>query len=95
MKNNNNMFRNINSFFNYISNKVGVANNIGNKSSINNIGGKVGIYAFHISTGDNFTMYASVCHYAKIYKKVIIFALFRNRYTITQLYKSLVILKLL
>ncbi len=50
---------------------------------------KVCIFTFHISTGDNFTMYASICHYAHIYKKVTIFSLYRNRHTITQLYNKI------
>jgi hypothetical protein len=42
---------------------------------------------FHLSTGDNFTMYAAVRHFQKIYKEVFIFCLHRNRYTVTQLYE--------
>ena len=41
---------------------------------------------FHLSTGDNFTMYAMVLHYQKIYKNVYIFCLYRNHEFITQLY---------
>jgi hypothetical protein len=44
------------------------------------------IFLFHLSTGDNFTMYAAVRHFQKIYKDVFIFCLYRNRYTVTQLY---------
>ena len=45
------------------------------------------IFLFHLSTGDNFTMYAAVRHFQKIYKDVFIFCLHRNRYTVTQLYQ--------
>ena len=45
------------------------------------------IFLFHLSTGDNFTMYAAVRHYQKIYKDVFIFCLHRNRHTVTQLYQ--------
>jgi alpha(1,3/1,4) fucosyltransferase len=99
IKINNNMFRDINKFFNYINEKVGidndidnnniVNNNIVNNNIVNNDAGKMCIFTFHLSTGDNFTMYASVCHYAKLYKKVIVYALFRNRYTVTQLYEKI------
>jgi hypothetical protein len=34
-------------------------------------------------------MYASVCHFAQKYQKVIIFSLYRNRHTIKQLYNKL------
>ena len=45
------------------------------------------IFLFHLSTGDNFTMYAAVRHFQKIYKDVFIFCLHRNRHTVTQLYQ--------
>ena len=45
------------------------------------------IFLFHLSTGDNFTMYAAVRHFQKIYKDVYIFCLYRNRYTVPQLYE--------
>ena len=50
---------------------------------------KVCIFTFHISTGDNFTMYASVCHFAQKYKNLTIYSLYRNRHTIKQLYNKL------
>ena len=43
---------------------------------------------FHLSTGDNFTMYALVRHYQEIYKKVNIFCLYRNRFFVKQLYEK-------
>jgi len=46
------------------------------------------IILFHISTGDNFTMYALVLHYQKIYKNVYIFCLFRNKLSVNQLYEK-------
>ena len=46
------------------------------------------ICLFHLSTGDNFTMYAAVRHFQKIYKNVFIFCLHRNRHTVLQLYQS-------
>lgn len=45
------------------------------------------IFLFHLSTGDNFTMYAAVRHFQKIYKDVFIFCLHRNRHTVMQLYQ--------
>jgi hypothetical protein len=45
------------------------------------------LFLFHLSTGDNFTMYAAVRHFQKIYKDVFIFCLYRNRYTIKQLFQ--------
>ena len=45
------------------------------------------IFLFHLSTGDNFTMYAAVRHFQKIYKDVFIFCLHRNRYTVSQMYQ--------
>lgn len=45
------------------------------------------IFLFHLSTGDNFTMYAAVRHFQQIYKDVFIFCLYRNRYTVPQLYQ--------
>jgi hypothetical protein len=45
------------------------------------------IFPFHLSTGDNFTMYAAVRHFQKIYKNVFIFCLHRNRHTVMQLYQ--------
>ena len=45
------------------------------------------IFLFHVSTGDNFTMYAAVRHFQKIYKDVFIFCLHRNRHTVMQLYQ--------
>ena len=45
------------------------------------------IFAFHLSTGDNFTIYAAVRHFQKIYKDVYIFCLHHNRNTIAQLYQ--------
>ena len=45
------------------------------------------IFLFHLSTGDNFTMYAAVRHFQKIYKDVFIVCLHRNRLTVTQLYE--------
>jgi hypothetical protein len=50
---------------------------------------KVCIFTFHISTGDNFTMYASVYHFAQKYKNLTIYTLYRNRHTIKQLYNKL------
>lgn len=49
---------------------------------------KICIFTFHISTGDNFTMYASVCHFAQKYQKIIIYSLYRNRHTVKQLYNK-------
>jgi hypothetical protein len=43
---------------------------------------------FHLSTGDNFTMYALICHYQKIYENIYIFCLYRNRYSIKQMYEK-------
>lgn len=48
---------------------------------------KICIFLFHLSTGDNFTMYAAVRHFQKIYKDVYIFCLHRNRNTVAQLYQ--------
>ena len=45
------------------------------------------IFLFHLSTGDNFTMYAAVRHFQTLYKDVYIFCLYRNRYTVAQLYE--------
>ena len=45
------------------------------------------IFLFHLSTGDNFTMYAAVRHFQKLYTNVYIFCLHRNRHTVTQLYE--------
>ena len=44
------------------------------------------ILLFHLSTGDNFTMYAMVIYYSIIYKYVNIFCLHRNINTIKQMY---------
>ena len=44
------------------------------------------IILFHLSTGDNFTMYAMVLHNSFIYKYVHIFCLHRNKNTIKQMY---------
>jgi hypothetical protein len=46
------------------------------------------ILLFHLSTGDNFTMYAMVLHYSFIYKNVHIFCLHRNSKTIKQMYNK-------
>ena len=46
------------------------------------------ICLIHLSTGDNFTMYAMIIHYSFIYKNVHIFCLHRNINTITQMYKK-------
>jgi hypothetical protein len=46
------------------------------------------IFLFHLSTGDNFTMYAAVRHFQKLYKNVYIFCLYRNRRTVIQLYET-------
>ena len=46
------------------------------------------IILFHLSTGDNFTMYALILHYQKIYKNVYIFCLFRNKLSVNQLYEK-------
>ena len=43
---------------------------------------------FHLSTGDNFTMYALIRHFQKIYKYIYIFCLERNIHTITQMYEK-------
>jgi hypothetical protein len=43
---------------------------------------------FHLGTGDNFTMYALVMYYQKIYENVYIFCLYRNRFTVKQLYEK-------
>ena len=48
---------------------------------------KTCIFLFHLSTGDNFTMYAAVRHFQKIYKDVYIACLHRNRNTVGQLYQ--------
>ena len=45
------------------------------------------IFLFHLSTGDNLTMYAAVRHVQKMYKDVYIFCLYRNRYMVAQLYQ--------
>ncbi len=45
------------------------------------------ILLFHLSTGDNFTMYAAVRHFQKLYMNVYIFCLYRNRHTVIQLYE--------
>lgn len=45
------------------------------------------ICLFHLSTGDNFTMYAAVRHFQKLYMNVYIFCLHRNRHTVIQLYQ--------
>lgn len=42
---------------------------------------------FHLSTGDNFTMYAMILYLTTIYENVYIFCLHRNYETITQLYE--------
>lgn len=42
---------------------------------------------FHLSTGDNFTVYAMVMHFREIYGTLHIFCLPRNIETVTQLYK--------
>jgi hypothetical protein len=42
---------------------------------------------FHLSTGDNFTMYALILYLKTIYENVYIFCLHRNYETITQLYE--------
>jgi hypothetical protein len=49
---------------------------------------KACIFLFHLSTGDNFTMYGAVRHLQKIYKDVYIFCLYRNRYTVKQMYQQ-------
>jgi hypothetical protein len=46
------------------------------------------IFLFHLSTGDNFTMYAAVMNYQKIYENVYIYCLYRNILFITQLYEK-------
>jgi len=46
------------------------------------------ICLFHLSTGDNFTVYAMILHYSTIYKNVYIFCLHRNINTITQMYSN-------
>ena len=46
------------------------------------------VLLFHLSTGDNFTMYALVRHYQELYKNVYIFCLYRNRFFIKQLYEK-------
>ena len=43
---------------------------------------------FHLSTGDNFTMYALICHYQKIYENIYVFSLYRNQNFIKQLYEK-------
>jgi hypothetical protein len=42
---------------------------------------------FHLSTGDNFTMYALILHLRTLYENVYIFCLHRNSETIKQLYE--------
>jgi hypothetical protein len=45
------------------------------------------VVLFHLSTGDNFTMYAMILYLTTIYENVYIFCLHRNYETITQLYE--------
>ncbi len=47
------------------------------------------VILMHICTGDSFTMYACVCHYAKIYDMIYIFCMERNKEFIQQLYEKL------
>jgi hypothetical protein len=46
------------------------------------------IFLSHISTGDNFTVYPIVCQLSEQYKTVHIFTLFRNRFTMKQMYEN-------
>lgn len=45
------------------------------------------VLLFHLSTGDNFTMYALILHLKTLYENVYIFCLYRNYETIIQLYE--------
>jgi len=46
------------------------------------------ILVFHVSTGDSLLNYAMVMYYQQIYKNVYIFCLYRNRFTVKQLYEN-------
>ena len=43
---------------------------------------------FHLSTGDNFTMYPIILYYLSLYKNIYIFCLYRNKNVVTQLYQN-------
>ena len=43
---------------------------------------------FHLSTGDNFTMYALIRHFQIMYENIYIFCLYRNRYFVKQMYEK-------
>lgn len=42
---------------------------------------------FHLSTGDNLTMYALIRYYQQIYNNIYIFSLYRNQLFVKQLYE--------
>ena len=42
----------------------------------------------HIHTGDMLTYYPILCHISKLYKKIYIFCLYRNKELTLQLYKN-------